>query len=91
MLWRILAERGWSHARLAAELAIDGARAALLLYGERRPGRDLSLKLLAIGVPIELWSLPCPDGWLPSHADQTGPQRTLDEPTAEDLARSTGS
>ncbi len=67
----MLAERGWSHARLAAELEGEVAK---LLYGDRKPGRTASLKLRDIGVPIELWDQPLPEGWTIPHAgaDESG-------------------
>ncbi len=66
-LWAILADRGWSQARLASEVDTDGGKVARLLYGDRKPGRALSAKLRDIGVAVELWDEPLPDGWLPPH------------------------
>lgn len=68
VLWRIVELRGWSHAQLAHELAEDGGKIAKLLYGDRRPGRKLSVKLRDLGVAIELWDEPCPERWAP-HAE----------------------
>lgn len=77
VLWSILAERGWSHAQLAAAIQTDGGKVARLLYGDRKPGRDLSMRLLAIGVAVELWSQPLPREWrLPGSADTDALTRT---------------
>ena len=66
MVWAELEKRGWSHARLAVELGEESARVARMLYGDRRPGRDLSAAMSKLlGTPIEAWSAPCPKTWRP--------------------------
>lgn len=53
-------ERGWTDARLAHELDEDSGKIAKLLYGERKPGRQLAAKLLAtLGTPLDAWDRPC--------------------------------
>ncbi len=69
VLWRIIALRGWSHARLAQELEEDTGKISKLLYGDRKPGRKLSVKLRDLGVAIELWDKPLTDKWSPSHRE----------------------
>lgn len=65
-LWAEKTKRDESNADVARALDVDDAMAAKLLYGERRAGRDLSLKCLAVyGVAIDAWSKPLPVGWLP--------------------------
>lgn len=88
VLWSILAQRGWNQAQLASSVDTDGGKMARLLYGDRKPGRALAAKLLTLGVAIELWDQPLPDGWvLPhAHADQTGPQPAVTD--ADALPRS---
>ncbi len=61
LVWAEMDRRGWSDARLATELGEDSGKIAKLLYGERKPGRQLSAKLLArLGTPLEAWDRPCP-------------------------------
>lgn len=69
VLWALIESRGWSHARLANELDLDGGRVARLLYGDRKPGRELAVRLRDLGIEIELWDQPIEDGWLPPHVD----------------------
>ncbi len=81
VLWSLLAERGWSHARLASELLTDGGKVARLLYGDRKPGRALSARLRDIGVATELWDAPLPEGWMLPHvadADKSGEHAAVD-------------
>ncbi len=60
LLWAEMDRRGWSDAKLAEELGEDSGKIAKLLYGERKPGRQLSAKLLArLGTPIDAWDRPC--------------------------------
>lgn len=60
LLWAEVERRGWSDADLATELDEDSGKIAKLLYGDRRPGRQLSAKLFArLGVPLTAWDEPC--------------------------------
>lgn len=66
LLWAEKTKRDETNADLARALGTDDAMAAKLLFGDRRAGRDLSLKCLEVyGVPIAAWSEPLPVGWLP--------------------------
>ncbi len=68
VVWAELAARNWSHAKLADELDEVNARVAKLLYGDRRPGRELADAMhRVLGTPLHLWSEPCPKGWRPQH------------------------
>lgn len=60
-LWSAMDSKGWSDADLARELDDHTGKIAKLLYGERRPNRTLSIKIMAlVGTPIEAWDDPCP-------------------------------
>ncbi len=77
VLWALLAEHG-TQAKLAAFLGEDSGNVSRLLYGVRKPGRALSVKLASHGVAAELWDEPIPDGWLPPHAtDRDSSSREL--------------
>lgn len=66
MLWAEINRRGVTHADVARDLKVDPAMVAKLAYGERKPGRALSLRLRDVyGVPIEAWDTELPSGWLP--------------------------
>lgn len=66
LLWDVLQRRNWSHADFARELSEDAGKVAKLLYGDRKPGRQLSLKLLErFEISLALWDLPLPRGWAP--------------------------
>lgn len=71
VLWAILRRRGWSHARLAQEIGEDSGKISKLLYGVRKPGRQLAKKLFDLGVAFELWDRPLPRGWAPIHELQS--------------------
>lgn len=83
VLWDIMASRDWSHARLAQELEEDSGKISKLVYGDRKPGRQLALKLQGIGVEIALWDEPLPAGWHPRHPEESGAVRSV----ASDIAR----
>lgn len=66
LIWDELQRRNWSHADLARELAEDAGKISKLLYGDRRPGRRLSLKLMErFDISPALWDQPLPHGWAP--------------------------
>ena len=61
MIWKALAERGWSDARLGAEMREDSAAVSRLLYGDRKANRQQAAVLLRlIGIPLEAWDEPSP-------------------------------
>lgn len=61
LVWAEQVQRGWSDARLADELGEDTGQIAKLLYGVRKPGRQLAAKLLMrLGTPLDAWDEPCP-------------------------------
>lgn len=65
-IWAAKVRRALSNADMARELGVDDAMVAKLLYGERRAGRDLALRCRdRFATPIEAWSEPMPEGWLP--------------------------
>lgn len=76
MLWAEIRRRSLTHAAFARELGEDPGKVAKLLYGERKPGRTLSKKLLdRFGTPIEAWDEPIPGDWRPHgplRADESG-------------------
>lgn len=87
LLWQMLATQG-SQAKLATHLDEDSGNVSRLLYGDRKAGRALSVKLLALGVPIESWDEPLPEGWtVPHAADRTGPQQVVTAADADALTR----
>lgn len=91
LLWALLAERDWTHAKLAHEIHEDSGNVSRLLYGDRKASRTTSLKLRDLGVAIELWDKPLPDGWmLPHVADQTGPLPRMTADQADALDRAAG-
>lgn len=61
LIWAEQDQRGWSDSKLAEELGEDSGKIARLLYGDRKPGRQLSAKLFArLGTPFDAWEQPCP-------------------------------
>lgn len=80
LLWAEMARRGWSDADLCSELDEESGKMAKLLYGDRRPGRQLSSKLFArLAVPLTAWDEPCPvkrRAHLKSTSPSTPPLRT---------------
>jgi hypothetical protein len=61
LIWAALAERGWSDARLGAEMREDSAAVSRLLYGDRKANRQQATKLLDIlGIPLASWDASCP-------------------------------
>lgn len=76
MLWAEIRRRGLKHAHVARELDEDAGKMAKILYGDRKPGRSLSLKLRnAFGTPIEAWDEPISGDWLPHgpRAEESSP------------------
>ncbi len=66
LVWSALASRGWTHSRLATELEEAHGKVAKMLYGDRRPGRDLAVKMSRIlDIPFDAWGEPCPKNWRP--------------------------
>jgi hypothetical protein len=66
LLWARIRELDESHADVARTLELHPGMVAKLLYGDRRPGRALSLRLRdRYGTPIEAWDEPIVAGWLP--------------------------
>lgn len=66
MLWAEIRRRDLTHAAFSRELGEDAGKVAKILYGERKPGRSLSLKLRnAFGIPIEAWDQAIPGDWRP--------------------------
>jgi|GEM_PF-5425796 len=96
ILWALLAEHG-TQAKLAAHLGEDSGNVSRLLYGVRKAGRALSLKLRDFGVPVDSWEEALPGGWtLPPvphdsvrdlGADESGSHAA---PVAADIARAAG-
>jgi hypothetical protein len=73
MLWAEIRRRSLSHAAFSRELGEDGGKMAKILYGDRKPGRSLSLKLRnQFGTPIEAWDEPIRGNWLPHGPDDSG-------------------
>ncbi len=61
LIWAALEERGWSDARLGAEMREDSAAVSRILYGDRKANRQQATKLLALlGIPLDSWDQPCP-------------------------------
>lgn len=68
VFWAEIRARGLLHAQVAAALGEDPGKVAKILYGDRKPGRSMALKLRdAFGVAIELWDEPAPKTWRPRH------------------------
>jgi ribosome-binding protein aMBF1 (putative translation factor) len=61
LIWSALEDRGWSDARLGAEMREDSAAVSRLLYGDRPANRQQAVKLYTmLGIPLESWDQPCP-------------------------------
>ncbi len=61
LLWAEMERRGWTDADLARELNEYTGKIAKLVYGDRKPGRVLSGKLLTrLGIPFDSWEQRCP-------------------------------
>lgn len=98
LLWAEIRRRELTHADVARELDDDAGKVAKLLYGERKPGRALALRLRdTFGTPIEAWDEPLPPGWLPHgtsdepsstqlSADDSGEHRAVSAPPARTSA-----
>lgn len=86
VLWALLEEREWSQAQLAANTGVDDGNVARILYGDRKASRVIAVRLMALGVAIELWDEPLPEGWLPPHAaaDESGEHPAVPIPSQSD-------
>lgn len=72
-LWALVEARGWTNTQLAEGIGEDDGNVTRILYGDRKASRVVAVKLMSLGVAIELWDEPLPDGWLPPHAaDESG-------------------
>jgi ribosome-binding protein aMBF1 (putative translation factor) len=61
MVWAEQEKRGWSDAKLAAEMREDSAVISRLVYGDRRANRQQAAWFLSrFEIPLEAWDEPCP-------------------------------
>jgi len=61
LIWEALAARGWSDARLGAEMREDSGAISRLLYGDRKANRhQLTWLFENFGIPLGAWDEPCP-------------------------------
>ena len=60
MIWSALRARGWTDARLGAEMKEDSAAVSRLLYGDRPANRRQAAWLFTVlGIPLDSWERPC--------------------------------
>lgn len=60
MIWAALRERGWTDAKLGAEMREDSAAISRLLYGDRPANRKQAAWFYThLGIPLEAWDRSC--------------------------------
>jgi transcriptional regulator with XRE-family HTH domain len=77
-LWLLLARRTWSQAEAARQLDMDAGQLVKLLYGDRRPGRELAGRLAAgAEINLRLWDEAPTEPFVPPAAEEaaTGVRR----------------
>ncbi len=61
LIWAEMARRGWSDARLGAEMREDSGAVSRLLYGDRKANREQARWFLEnLGTPLASWDERCP-------------------------------
>jgi hypothetical protein len=86
-LWALVESHGWTNTQLAEAIGEDDGNVTRLLYGDRKASRVVAVKLMPLGVAIDLWDQPLPAGWLPPHvsAERTGPLPRVTSAAADAL------
>lgn len=60
-IWAEMARRGWSDARLCAEMREDSGAVSRLLYGDRKANREQATWFFEnFGTPLAAWDEGCP-------------------------------
>lgn len=60
LIWEALRKRGWTDAKLGAEMREDSAAISRLLYGDRPANRRQAAWLFTqLGIPLEAWEESC--------------------------------